>query len=162
MSVKSYLKRCEEFSICSQVGDRAGLVFVEPAVDRMTQFQIAVKGSGRWSNIFNSDFEVANANEVKFVSMKQYMGQTTIFESYEPFLMYGFNTLSKNQDWDGKLIDESFEGDDKSWLVCFDGRPVINGLELARMDYAKLENKHYNVDIKDGLVGVFTKLDHVF
>ena len=162
MSVKSYLKRCEEFSICSQVGDCAGLVFVEPAVDRMTQFQIAVKGSGRWSNIFNSDFEVANANEVKFVSMKQYMGQTTIFESYEPFLMYGFNTLSKNQDWDGKLINESFDGNDKSWLVCFDGRPVINGLELARMDYAKLENKHYNVDIKDGLVGVFTKLDHVF
>ena len=162
MSVKSYLKRCEEFSICSQVGDRAGLVFVEPAVDRMTQFQIAVKGSGRWSNIFNSDFEVANANEVKFVSMKQYMGQTTIFESYEPFLMYGFNTLSKNQDWDGKLINESFDGNDKSWLVCFDGRPVINGLELARMDYAKLENKHYDVDIKDGLVGVFTKLDYVF
>tara|TARA_Y100000114_G_scaffold89754_1_gene83349 strand:+ start:135 stop:617 length:483 start_codon:yes stop_codon:yes gene_type:complete len=157
MSVKSYLKRCEEFSICSQVGDRAGLVFVEPAVDRMTQFQIAVKGSGRWSNIFNSDFEVANANEVKFVSMKQYMGQTTIFESYEPFLMYGFNTLSKNQDWDGKLINESFGGNDKSWLICFDGRPVINGVELARMDYAKLENKHYDVDIKDGLVGVFKK-----
>ena len=44
MSVKSYLKRCEEFSICSQVGDRAGLVFVEPAVDRMTLYQIAVKG----------------------------------------------------------------------------------------------------------------------
>ena len=39
----------------------------------------------------------------------------------------------------------------------FDGRPVINGVELARMDYAKLENKHYDVDIKDGLVGV-TKL----
>lgn len=157
MTVKSYLKRCEEFSICSQVGDRAGLVFVEPAVDRMTQFQIAVKGGGRWSNIFNSDFEVANANEVKFVSMKQYMGQTTIFESYEPFLMYGFNTLSKNQDWDGKLINESFGGNDKSWLICFDGRPVINGVELARMDYAKLENKHYDVDIKDGLVGVFKK-----
>ena len=85
------------------------------------------------------------------------MGQTTIFESYEPFLIYGFNTLSKNQDWDGKLINESFEGNDKSWLVCFDGRPVINGIELARMDYAKLENKHYNVDIKDGLVGVFKK-----
>jgi len=157
MSVKSYLKRCEEFSICSQVGDCAGLVFVEPAVDRMTQFQIAVKGGGRWSNIFNSDFEVANANDVKFVSMKQYMGQTTIFESYEPFLMYGFNTLNKNQDWDGKLINESFVGNDKSWLVCFDGRPVINGVELARMDYAKLENKHYDVEIKDGLVGVFTK-----
>ena len=49
MSVKSYIKKCEEFSICSQVGDSAGLVFVEPAVDRMTMYQIAVKGSGRLS-----------------------------------------------------------------------------------------------------------------
>ena len=151
MSVKSYIKKCEEFSICSQVGDSAGLVYVEPAVDRMTMYQIAVKGSGRLSSIFNSEFEVGDANGINFSSMKHYMGQTTIFESYEPFHIYGFNTLSKNQDWDGTLMNESF-----------DGRPVINGLELARMDYAKLENKHYNVDIKDGLVGVFTKLDHVF
>ena len=162
MSVKSYLKKCEEFSICSQVGDSAGLVYVEPAVDRMTMYQIAVKGSGRLSSIFNSEFEVGDANGINFSSMKHYMGQTTILESYEPDHIYGFNTLNKNQDWDGKLINESFDGDDKSWLVCFDGRPVINDVELARMDYAKLENKHYNVDIKDGLVGVFTKLDHVF
>ena len=162
MSVKSYLKKCEEFSICSQVGDSAGLVYVEPDVDRMTMYQIAVKGSGRLSSIFNSEFEVGDANGINFSSMKHYMGQTTIFESYEPFHIYGFNTLNKNQDWDGKLINESFDGDDKSWLVCFDGRPVINGLELARMDYAKLENKHYDVEIKDGLLGVFTKLDYVF
>ena len=162
MSVKSYLKKCEEFSICSQVGDSAGLVYVEPAVDRMTMYQIAVKGSGRLSSIFNSEFEVGGANGINFSSMKHYMGQTTIFESYEPFHIYGFNTLSKNQDWDGKLINKSFDGNDKSWLVCFDGRPVINGLELVRMDYAKLEKKHYDVNIKDGLVGVFTKLDHVF
>lgn len=162
MSVKSYLKKCEEFSICSQVGDSAGLVYVEPAVDRMTMYQIAVKGSGRLSSIFNSEFEVGDANGINFSSMKHYMGQTTIFESYEPFHIYGFNTLNKNQDWDGKLIRKSFDGDDKSWLVCFDGRPVINGVELARMDYAKLENKHYDVDINDGLVGVFTKLDYVF
>ena len=161
MSVKSYLKKCEEFSICSQVGDSAGLVFVEPAVDRMTMYQIAVMGSGRLSSIFNSEFEVGDANGINFSSMKHYMGQTTIFESYEPFHIYGFNTLNKNQDWDGKLIRKSFDGDDKSWLVCFDGRPVINGVELARMDYAKLENKYYDVDIKNGLVGVFTKIDHV-
>ena len=161
MSVKSYLKKCEEFSICSQVGDSAGLVYVEPAVDRMTMYQIAVKGSGRLSSIFNSEFEVGDANGINFSSMKHYMGQTTIFESYEPFHIYGFNTLNKNQDWDGKLIRKSFDGDDKSWLVCFDGRPVINGVELARMDYAKLENKYYDVDIKNGLVGVFTKIDHV-
>ena len=75
MSVKSYLKRCEEFSICSQVGDRAGLVFVEPAVDRMTQYQIAVKGGGRLSTIFNSDFEVGNANGVNFASLSSQSSQ---------------------------------------------------------------------------------------
>ena len=162
MSVKSYIKKCEEFSICSQIGDSAGLVFVEPAVDRMTMYQIAVKGSGRLSSIFNSEFEVGDANGINFSSMKHYLGQTTIFESYEPFHIYGFNTLNKNQDWDGKIINKSFDGNDKSWLVCFDGRPVINGVELGRMDYAKLDNKHYDVEIKDGLVGVFTKLDYVF
>ena len=158
MSVKSYIKKCEEFSICSQVGDSAGLVFVEPAVDRMTMYQIAVKGSGRLSNIFNSEFEVGDANGINFSSMKHYMGQTTIFESYEPFHIYGFNTLNKNQDWDGKLINESFDGNDKSWLICFDGRPVINGVELARMNYSKLENKHYDVKLNKSIVGVFTKL----
>ena len=46
----------------------------------------------------------------------------------------------------------------KSYLICFDGRPIINGIELRRMDFAKLENKWYDIDIKDGIVGVFTKL----
>ena len=158
MSVKSYLKKCEEFSICSQVGDSAGLIFFEPSIDRMTMYQIIVKGSGRMAKIFDSNYILGDSHKNNFIDMKKYLGQSTIFESHEPFLIYGFNKLSKNQDWDGKLISESFEGDNKSWLVCFDGRPVINGIELARMDYAKLENKHYNVDIKDGLVGVFTKL----
>ena len=66
--------------------------------------------------------------------------------------------MSKNQHWDGKLVNESFEGDDKSWLVCFDGRPVINDVELSRMDYAKLENKHYNLISNNSIVGVFTKI----
>tara|TARA_Y100000114_G_scaffold23292_1_gene19014 strand:- start:50 stop:526 length:477 start_codon:yes stop_codon:yes gene_type:complete len=158
MSVKSYLKRCEEFSICSQVGDCAGLIFVEEAVDRSTMYQIIVKGSGKVSTIFNSDYIIGDSHKNNFIDMKKYLGQSTIFESHEPFLIYGFNTLSKNQDWNGKLISESFEGDDKSWLVCFDGRPVINDVELARMDYAKLENKHYEVEIKNGLVGIFTKI----
>ena len=158
MSVKSYIKKCEEFSICSQVGDSAGLVFVEPAVDRMTMYQIAVKGSGRLSNIFNSEFEVGDANGINFSSMKHYIGQTTIFESYEPFLIYGFNTLDLKVDWDGKLVNESFEGNTRSYLICFDGRPIINGTELRRMDYAKLENKWYDIDIKDGVVGVFTRI----
>ena len=53
---------------------------------------------------------------------------------------------------------EGFTGDDRSWLICFDGRPVINGVEVQRMDYAKLENKWYDVEINDAIVGVFTRL----
>ena len=64
----------------------------------------------------------------------------------------------KTVDWDGKLVNESFEGNTRSYLKCFDGRPIINGTELRRMDYAKLENKWYDIDIKDGVVGVFTRI----
>ena len=65
-----------------------------------------------------------------------------------------------NQDWDGKLVTESFVCDnDKSYLVCFDGNPIINEKELRRFDYAKLQQgKSYDIDLKDGIIGVFRKL----
>ena len=81
-----------------------------------------------------------------------------MFESYEPVQVYGFNTLDLQQDWNGKLVEESFDGDDKSWLICFKGNPVINGKEMRVMDYAKLENKYYDVNLNNAIVGVFTKL----
>ena len=56
------------------------------------------------------------------------------------------------------LIKDSFMGNDKSWLICFSGDPIINGVRLKFMDYAKLENKHYDVELNDAIVGVFTKL----
>ena len=158
MSVKSYLKRCEEFSICSQVGDSAGLIFFEPSVDRMTMYQIIVKGSGRMAKIFDSNYILGDSHKNNFIDMRKYMGYTTIFEADEPFFIYGFNTLDPEQDWDGKLISNSFDGDDKSYLVCFKGNPVINGVKLKPRDYAKLENKHYDVTSNNSIVGVFTKL----
>ena len=90
--------------------------------------------------------------------MKQFIGKHIIFESYEPFIQYGFSTLSYDQDWDGELVKGSFQGNQNSWLVCFRGNPTVNGVKLKVMDYAKLENKHYNVQLNDSLVGVFTKL----
>ena len=71
--------------------------------------------------------------------------------------MFGFNPLKPDQDWDGKLIEESFVGDSDSYLVCFDGNPVVNGVEMQRMDYAKLTDKKYEVELKNGLLGMFTK-----
>ena len=101
---------------------------------------------------------MGDVNGVYFADLKEYLGHHTVFESFEPVQMYGFNTLDLKQDWDGKLVESSFQGDDKSWLVCFKGNPIINEKELRVMDYAKLENKHYDVQLNDALVGVFTKL----
>ena len=49
-------------------------------------------------------------------------------------------------------------GDDRSWLICFDGEPVINGIEIKPRDYVKLENKNYDVELNNAIVGVFTKV----
>ena len=72
--------------------------------------------------------------------------------------MYGFNALEPEQDWDGRLVKESFDGDNKSWLICFSGKPIINDVIVKPLDYAKLDNKHYEVTLNDAIVGVFTKL----
>lgn len=155
--VKRFFKKCEnEFAICSEMGD-AGLLFTEYARERYTLYQIVLKGSGKIAKVFDSDYEEVVEGE-KIYSLKKYIGYDTIFESYEPFHIFGFNTLNIHQDWDGKLLEGSFEGDNDSWLVCFDGRPIINGKELKRMDYAKLQKKEYNVELNGSVVGVFTKV----
>ena len=152
-----YFKKCEEFALCAEVGD-ADVIQVEDVSERYTLYQIVVKGSGRMGKIFDNDYIVGDVNGVYFADVKQFLGHHTVFESFEPVHMYGFNTLDLEQDWDGKLVEGSFQGDDKSWLVCFKGNPTINGKELRVMDYAKLENKHYDVLLNDAIVGVFTKL----
>ena len=86
------------------------------------------------------------------------MGHHTLFQSHTSFHIYGFNTLSSSDNWEGKSITDSFKGDEKSWLVCFKGEPVVNGVTMKTMDYAKLSEKDYNVVLNDGIIGMFTKL----
>ena len=52
----------------------------------------------------------------------------------------------------------SFVGDCQSWIICFDGSAIINGKVMEKFDYAKLEEKNYEVEVGDSLLGVFTKL----
>ena len=156
MNFKRSFKMCEEFYICCTQGGE-GVVHVEKHEDNKTLYAIQAKGSGRCATIFSSDYIEGDEKQNNFGCMKQFIGKHVIFESYEPFIQYGFNTLSYDHDWDGKLVKESFDGDDRSWLICFKGNPIINGKELRVMDYAKLENKHYDVTLNDAIVGVFTK-----
>ena len=156
MNFKRSFKKCEEFRICCTPGGE-GVVHVEKHEDNKTLYAIQAKGSGRCATIFSSDYIEGDEKQNNFGCMKQFIGKHVIFESYEPFKQYGFNTLSYDQDWDGELVKGSFQGNDNSWLVCFKGNLTINGMNLREMDYAKLENKHYDVTLNDAIVGVFTK-----
>ena len=156
-SMVRYHRKCDEFSICCEVGE-AGVIFLEDSTLRKTLYQIVLRGDGRVGKIFDNNFTKLDAKYYNFVNLKHFKGHHTIFESYTPFFIYGFNTLDLNQDWDGKLILDSFEGDDNSYLVCFKGNPVINGKKLKPRDYAKLEKKYYDVILNNSIVGIFTKL----
>ena len=151
-----YIKKCEEFSICSEVGE-SDLLFVESSEDRSTLYQIVVKGSGKVAKIFDNNFTKLDANTDNFVNLKKFKNQHTIFQSTSPFHIYGFNTLTQTDKWEGKLVTDSFKGDKKSWLICFKGEPVINGVTMEIMDYAKLTEKDYNIKLNGGMVGIFTK-----
>ena len=152
-----YFKKCEEFAICSEVGE-SNLLFPETSDERRTLYQIVVKGEGRVGKIFDNEYTKLDEKNDNFVNLKKYMGTNTIFQSYTPFHIYGFNKID-NYDWDGKLVTQSFKGDEKSWLICFHGEPIVNGVTMKTMDYAKLSYKNYEVVLNDSLLGIFTKND---
>ena len=157
MKYTRFFKKCEEFSVCSELGD-SDCIVAEHTDERRTLYQIVVYGSGKVARPFESEFKVLDSSDNNFVDLKEYLHDHTIFHSTEPFHMYGFNTSEKYVDWDGRLVTESFTGDDKSWLICFNGSPVVNGKVLHKLDYAKLSEKDYNVVLNDGILGMFTKL----
>ena len=102
MNFKRSFKKCEEFRICCAYGDK-GVVFVDDHEKNKTLYSVQVKGSGRCATIFSSDYIEGDEKQNNFGCMKQFIGKHIIFESYEPFKQYGFNTLSYDQDWDGNL-----------------------------------------------------------
>ena len=61
-----YHKKCEEFSICCEVG-QAGVIFLENSIERRTLYQIIVKGAGRMAKIFESDYILADTCENNFL-----------------------------------------------------------------------------------------------
>ena len=155
--IKRLIKKCEEFYICAEYGDKDA-VGVEYS-GRFTMYQYIISGTTSF-NLIDGDklIQERYSRENELIDVKKYLNDRLLVIAEEDIFMVGFNTLDRNVDWNGKLVKDNFIGDDKSWLICFDGYPIVNDQELKRWDYAKLENKEYNVIINDGLVGVFTKL----
>ena len=132
--IKRLIKKCEEFYICAEYGDK-NVIGVEYPGGRLTMYQYIVSGSTTF-NLIDGDklIQETYTRDDELIDVKKYLNDRLLVVAEEDLFMVGFNTLDRN------------------------GYPVVNGQELKRWDYAKLENKEYEVNINDGVIGVFTKL----
>ena len=154
-----YFKKCEEFYICGSKNKKKE-IFAESGDKSLTLFQIIVKGRGKLITTSDSMSIVGMAGEV--VDCRSFMGKDRILlsdkDSEDYYEVYGFNTLVSSHNWSATKLISSFTGNDKSWIICFDGTANINGNLVEKFDYAKLENKDYKLEINDALLVMFTRL----
>lgn len=154
-----YFKRCEEFYICGSKNKKKE-IFAESGDKSITLYQIIVKGKGRLITTFDSMSIDGVAGEV--VDCRSFMGKDRILlsdkDGEDYYEVYGFNPLVSSHDWSATKLTSSFTGNDKSWIICFDGTATINGKLVEKFDYAKLENKDYEVKVDDALLVMFTRL----
>lgn len=153
---KEYFKKCEEFCVCAIKCDK-DWVGIEPKNLNYGLYHYCVYGSARIGIPFQKDYEEINPKD--FFDMKKYLNDHIMMEICEDFYWIGFNTLDKNQNWNGKLVtDDILVVEKESWIICFDGHPIVNNKELSRFDYAPLyPDKKYEIILNKGVLGVFTK-----
>ena len=153
---KEYFKKCEEFCVCAIKCDK-DWVGIEPKNLNYGLYRYCVYGSGKLGIPFKEDYIEIKSKD--FSDMKSYLHESLMFEVYEDFYWIGFSSLDKSQDWDGKLItDDVVVVEKESWIICFDGHPIVNNKELSRFDYAPLyPDKKYEIILNKGVLGVFTK-----
>ena len=154
MTVTRFFKKCEEFSICSEIAE-SGDYFFDGYPDNTTIFHICTKGSVRLAKPFDGEVDLLSNREL--FDCRKYLYEQRIYQALEDLYIIGFNPLKPEQDWDGELIKNSFMGNVKSYLICFDGKPVVNGKKMEKWDYASLVNKIYEVELNDGILALFTK-----
>ena len=130
--------------------------FLDGYPDNYTIYHILLKGSGKLGSPYESEY--LEDGPYVLVNTKEYLYKQRIYYGSEDFHIVGFNPLRPEHDWDGRLVTESFTGDNKSWLICFDGNPIVNGKKLSRWNYAKLETKKYDIQLDGGCLGLFTRL----
>jgi hypothetical protein len=155
--IQKFIKKCEEFVLCGGYGEANG-IFTDGFPDNNAIYHIITKGSVKMGRPFEPNYISLDADSNNFVDVKDYLYSQRVYTSSSSYHMFGFNAIDPKQMWDGKIVKDSFDGDDKSWLICFKGKPIINNKEINPMDYAKLDFKHYDVVLNDAVIGLFTKL----
>ncbi len=165
---KRFYRRCDEFAICVNIG-KEGYVTAESPEDRNTIFQYIVYGKGKAGIMFTEDY--IEFKERELVDLRKYVHDYVMSYASEDFFIIGFNTYDKYQKWDARLISdketeldlrsyydrvEPFTG--RTFLICLDGKPIVNGKSLKRYDYSEVFfGNSYKIDLNGGALGLFVR-----
>ena len=151
-----------EFSLCVNIGKK-DYVLAEHPVDSNTIYYYGIKGSGKLGTMFSEDYVMVNKGD--FVDVRDYLHKFRMGHAQEDFHLVGFNTLDKQQNWEGRLVREDETVLDlklirdlhrPSFLVCLNGKPIVNGRNMRRYEYAQLDSgKEYSVELNEGALGLF-------
>jgi hypothetical protein len=157
---KRFHRVCNEFSLCVNIGEK-GYVLSEHPNERFTIFYYLPYGSGKFGKIFESEYIFLDNKCI--IDVQDYVNSEVLFQSLEDFYIIGFNTFDKNVKWNSRLVraDENvLELDSKkTFLICFDGKPIVNGKKFKRYDYSQVySGKTYNIDLNgDGVLVIFSR-----
>tara|TARA_Y100001938_G_scaffold136570_1_gene199651 strand:+ start:1016 stop:1516 length:501 start_codon:yes stop_codon:yes gene_type:complete len=153
-----------DFSLCVNMGKK-DYVLAEHPSNTNTIFYYVIKGLGKLGKLFSEEFVTIKTGD--FVDVRDTLYDYRTFHSLGDFHLVGFNTLEKGQNWEGRLIkdDEKLldlnlvrELKKHSFLVCFNGSPEVNGKNLKRYEYSKLDlDKTYEINLNNGVLGFFYK-----
>ena len=151
---RRFYRHHDDFSICVNIGEK-GYVLAEHPNERYTIFYYGIRGSGKFARLFEEKY--LNIEEGKLYDVQEYVNSNVVFQAEEDFHLIGFNTNDKNIKWQAQIINTEINKYTteyiKSYLVCLDGKILINGKNFKRYDYAQLKvGKEYNIEQSDNSV----------
>ena len=151
---RRFYRVCGDFSLCVNIGEK-GYVLAEHPNERYTIFYYGIRGRGKFARLFEEKY--LNIEEGKLYDVQEYVNSNVVFQAEEDFHLIGFNTNDKNIKWQAQIINIEINKYTteyiKSYLVCLDGKILINGKNFKRYDYAQLKvGKEYNIEQSDNSV----------
>ena len=156
MNFSRYMKKCNSWMACAYKADK-GTFGVELAKERKELYHYVFYGSAKIGLPFTSDYRIIEAKEGELINVKELHNKNIIFDFQEDTSMWGFNSLNE-EDWDGKIVNDTFVASGTSVLVCLDGSPMVNNIMLSRYDYDELtDGKTYTIIPNNGVLALFTK-----
>ena len=161
---RRFYRESGDFSLCVNIG-KEDYVLAEHPSNTNTIFYYVIKGLGKLGKLFSEEFNTIKTGD--FVDVRDTLHDYRTFHSLEDFHLIGFNAIEKGHSWEGRLITDDEKNIDLSlmknlgastFIVCFDGSPIVNNKSLKRYEFSRLNlNKSYEINLNDGALGIFYK-----